>query len=227
MKRMILIVTGFAVVLTGAYCSTYLFAQGGGAPATPQVQGTKVAVVNIGLVFNKYKRAIQVKNELEATLQRPREEAKKLMNEMEGWDKEIRENLKLDKAQKDSYAERIRANKRKLDDMNYDISKLLGQKSENNLVLLYKEVNECIKRVAETYGFQVVLGYGDPMDKELLSLFPNINRKMQAMDAGSTVPLYIHGSVDLSSVIAETLNHWHDEHMRKQGLQPAGGTLPK
>jgi Skp family chaperone for outer membrane proteins len=223
---MILVVTGLAVVLTGAYCSTYLFAQGGGAGATPQVQGTKVAVVNIGHVFNKYKKAVQFKDELERNLKGPREEAKKLMSDMDDWAKQLRD-IKLSTEEKNAREIAIHKNKQRLEALNFEISKLLGKKSEDNLVLLYKEVNQCIERVSVAYGFQVVLGYGDPIEKGIMDLFPNINRKMQAMDAGGTVPLYIHGSVDLSTAVADTLNHWYDEHMKKQGLLPAGGAIPK
>ncbi len=215
MKKMLMLLTGFAVLATGGY-SSYLFAQGGAA--APQVQGTKVAVVNIGLVFNKYQRAQAMKAELEDALRKPKADAKKLMDEMEGWAKEVREK-DLRGKEKEIREDAIHRNKVKLDEMNRDITRLLGKKSEDNLVTLWKEVNMGIEAVSKHLGFQVVLGYGDPMEKELLHLFPNVNRKMQAMDAGSTVPLYVHASVDLSDAVANTLNSW-----LKQPVQPAGGT---
>src|SRR5438445_573819 len=57
-------------------------------------------------------------------------------------------------------------------------------------------------------GTKIAVGDGDAMEKDLLNKFPNVNRKMQAMDLGSSVPLYIHNSVDLSPVIVQTLNKW-------------------
>src|ERR1700704_2308592 len=57
-KKMFFLVAGFAALIAGAYSSSYLFAQGGGAATAPAAtSGTKIAVVNIGEVFNKYKRA--------------------------------------------------------------------------------------------------------------------------------------------------------------------------
>jgi len=79
-----------------------------------------------------------------------------------------------------------------------------------------------ISKVSEAYGFQIVLGYGDPLDKALMDLFPNINRKMQAMDAGGAVPLYVHGSVDLSEAVTGTLNRWIEP--QQKGVVPTGGT---
>lgn len=219
MKRMIMIVTGFAVLASGAYFSRDLFAQGGGAAPAPQMQGTKVAVVNIGLVFNQYRRALAFKLELEETLKRPKADAKVLMDEMEKYVKEIRETPNMSKTARDQREDLIYKNEQKLKDMNREIQRLLGKKSEDNLVILWKEVNMGIEAVSKHLGFQIVLGYGDPMDKDLLNLFPNVNRKMQAMDAGGAVPLYVHGSVDLSQAVADTLNSW----LPKSNVTPTGG----
>ena len=220
---MILIMTGFAVLIAGAYCGNYLFAQPGGAGAGAQAQqGTKVAVVNIGLVFNQYKRAQAFKLDLENQLAPYKEKAKKLADDTKRYEDELRTNAKLDVPTQGRYQDQIKANKRSLEDMSAEISRLLGKKQEDNLVTLWKEVNMGIDAVAKAYGFQIVLGYGDPLEKELLHQFPNVNRKMQAMDLGSTVPLYIHGSVDLSPVIVDTLNKW-TEPKGAGGVQPTGG----
>jgi Skp family chaperone for outer membrane proteins len=208
-KRSICVVAGVALTVMGAYYASHLFAQApatGGNAQQPQVQGTKMAVVNIGLVFNKYVRANEFKQQLEELMKPFKAEGKKLTEEMEAWHK-ARETEK-DQKKKEQYEAAILHNKRKLEDLQREISKKLGKQQEDNLVQLWKEVNVGIERVAVAYGFQVVYGYGDPMEKELLNQFPNINRKMQAMDLGSTVPLYVHGSVDLSQVIADTLNRW-------------------
>ena len=209
---MIVLVIGFALTLAGAYGSSYLSAQtpvggaGGGGAAQPQA-GTKIAVVNIGLVFNQYQRAQAFKADLEKTLEPFKAKAKKLTDEMKAWADETRKpGFKIE--MKPTYDNAILKNQRELEDMDREIKSLLGKKQEENLVTLWKEVNTGVERVAQAYGFQIVLGYGDPMDKETLHLFPNVNRKMQAMDLGSTVPLYVHNSVDLSQAIADTLNSW-------------------
>jgi len=207
---MIVLVIGFAVTLAGAYGSSHLFAQtpaGGGGGGAQAAAGTKIAVVNIGLVFNKYERAQAFKAELEKTLEPFKAKAKKLTDEMKAWSDEMRKP-QFDVKMKATYDGAILKNQRELEDMDRDIKNLLGKKQEENLVTLWKEVNTGIERVAQAYGFQIVLGFGDPMEKDTLNLFPNVNRKMQAMDLGSTVPLYVHGSVDLSQAIADTLNSW-------------------
>src|SRR5262249_51774048 len=112
-KKMIFVLTGFVAVLAGAYGSSFLFAQGGGAPA--QQQGTRIAIVNIGKVFNEYKRAIAFKADLEHTLAPYKEKAKKHTDQIKALEDELRKP-NLTEAQKFQYNESIKSNKRALED---------------------------------------------------------------------------------------------------------------
>ncbi len=224
MKKMILLAAGFAVLAAGAYCGASLFAQGTATPAPAAPTGTKVGVVNVGHVFNNWKKAQRFKVELEQAAKPFNDQAKKLQEEMAAWDAECRKPGAL-KQTVDNYQESIKKNKRELEDLAGNMRKLLGKKSEDNLVSLWKESNDCIKRVAEAYGFSIVLGYGDPLDKGLMDLFPNVNRKMGAMDAGGAVPLYVHESSDLSNAVTRTLNQWFD--IREKELQKTSGAAPR
>jgi Skp family chaperone for outer membrane proteins len=226
-KKIILSVTGFAVVLTAAYFGSGLFAQGTGAPAggAAQPQGTKIAVINIGYVFNNYDRAKAFKKNLELAVGPYKDKGKAMADDIKKWEGELAKPG-IDQKVADNYRASIIQTKRKLEDMGIEMQKLLGKQQEDNLVTLWKEVNMGIGKVAEAYGFQIVLGYGDPMDKALLDQFPNVNRKMQAMDLGSTCPLYVHGSVDLSYAVTETLNRWLNPTPAPKGgtVTPASGT---
>jgi Skp family chaperone for outer membrane proteins len=227
-KKMILILAAFGSLVSGAYFSNYLFAQGTGGTGSPTAtaqQGTKVAVVNIGHVFNKYRRAIAFKKELETTLEPFKGKAKKLTDEITGWTQQVQKG-EVKKENIPHYEAAIVKHRRELEDMERTVKDLLGKKQEDNLVTLWKEVNMGVKAVADAYGYHIVLGFGDPMEKEMLDLFPNINRKMQAMDLGSTVPLYYQASVDLSSAVSETLNRWTESNPPAQQTQgtPTSGT---
>ena len=208
MKKLIVCVTGFAALIAGACYTNYVFAQGaGGGAAAPPQQGTKIAVINIGHVFNHYVRAKAFKEELEKAFEPFKAKAKKLSDEMKTWEDEIRKGGLQPNVVETKQAG-IKRNKRELEDLGIDMQNQLGKRQEENLKTLWKEVNMGIEKVSQAYGFQIVLGYGDPLEKGMMDLFPNINRKMQAMDAGSAVPLYVHGSVDLSHAVTETLNRW-------------------
>jgi Skp family chaperone for outer membrane proteins len=220
---MILLVTGFAVLVAGACFGASLFAQGTTTPpATPAAPaGTKVGVVNVGHVFNGWNKAKRFKDELEHSAKPFNDQAKKLQEEMVGWENEVRSKPGLSKQEVENRQEAVKKNKRELEDLANNMRKLLGKKSEDNLVMLWKEANECIKGVSEAYGFSIVLGFGDPLDKGLMDLFPNVNRKMGAMDGGAAVPLYVHGSADLSDAVTRTLNHW-DKIRQDQLVTPTG-----
>jgi Skp family chaperone for outer membrane proteins len=221
-KKLILCLTGLAVLASGAYFSSYLFAQGTGT-ATQQA-GTKVAVINIGHVFNNYIKAQGFKKELEAAFAPYKDKIKRNQDQIVEWQKQL-QSSNLDPKQREFYESSVRKNKRELEDWGVEMQRLLGKRQEDNLVQLWREVNLGIQKVSEAYGFQIVLGYGDPLDKELLHLFPNINRKMGAMDNGGAVPLYIHGSIDLSHAVTETLNRWEQQRsgVAPTGVQPVGG----
>src|SRR5262249_21233390 len=105
------------------------------------------------------------------------------------------------------YERKIIDAKRQLEDMSRDIQAQLGKKQEANLVTLWKNVQAAIKTHALEKNIDIVLAYGDPVDKALLDLFPNINRKMQAMDQGSTIPLFVSSRVDITDAVVELLNN--------------------
>ena len=74
------------------------------------------------------------------------------------------------------------------------------------MLTLWKDVQEGIKNYATQHGIDLVLGYGEPLAKEMLTQYPNLNRKMQAMDHGSAVPLFVAPGADISKAVLESLN---------------------
>ena len=226
MKKSILVLTGVAVLAAGAYFGSLSAQQPAGPGATGAAHaqpGTRIAIVNVGYVFNKFDRAATFKAEIEDLLKNPKKDAMKMIDDMKAWDAESKKPG-LDPRKKDEYEAAVRNTKRKLEDMNLEIQKLIGKKQEDNLVTLWKDVNMGIETIAKAWGYQIVLGYGDPMEKEMMALFPNINRKMQAMDMGSSVPLYVHGSVDLSKPVTDTLNSWFKQTSKSPPVTPTSGT---
>ena len=213
MKKLIVCVTGFAALIAGAAITNHLFAQGGNTPA--QQQGTKVAVINIGHVFNNYVRAKAFKEELEKAFQPYKEKAKKLTDEMKRYDDEIRGNPAMKPTDVEQRQARIKVIKRELEDLSVDMQKNLGIRQEENLKTLWKEVNMGITKVSEAYGFQIVLGYGD-LDDPSVKAFQSVHStKLRAADMGCTPTVYIHGSVDITPVVIQTLSEKTWEYRKK------------
>lgn len=165
---------------------------------------TRVAVVNIGTVFSKYKKAENFKAEMEATLKPYKDQAeqikKSILEHQEGLKKLNPTDTKL----REQYENNLRILRRQLEDIDLEARKKIGKRQEEHLVQLYKEVNDHIKAVAQTNGIHIVLGFGEPPG-DLLNI-KNIERKLTAMDMGGVVPLFFHESLDISETVVLSLN---------------------
>ncbi len=192
------------------------------APSTSS--STRVAVVNVGLVFSKYDKATALKAQLEATLKPFRDEGEKIKAEAMRYGKAIQENPKLDLKTKESYETYLLSLKRKMEDLDAQARKLVGKQQEEQIVTLYKELAGAVDRYAKSNGIHAVLGYGEQIEGDMFS-FPNVSRKMNGMDLGSTTPLYIAPGVDISQAIIDTLNAAH--RASPNGLQGTPTSLPK
>jgi len=199
------------------YGCTSLLAQAGGQAAPP---ATKIGVVNVGTVFTKYKKAAIFKDDLQRTI-------KPFKDKADGWRAEMIKYQDLITKQdfkqfkKEDLEKAILDRKRALEDMDREVRNLIGGQQEQQLVQLWKEVTTHIKLYGKTRGFQVVLGFGDPMETKDLDTFANINRKMQGMDLGGLCPLYIADGLDVSEDVVASLNAAYDQNL-KGPLSPTG-----
>jgi Skp family chaperone for outer membrane proteins len=201
-KRNYLVLAGLAAVAVASYCVSQLWAQQGG-PAGG-AGGTRVAVVNVGTVFQKYVKAEAFKKELQTKIE-------PFKVKMDNWRKEMIQYQDLiqkgdNKYKKEDLEKAILDRKRALEDTDREVRNLIGKQSEEQLVQLWKEINNHIKAFGATNGFHMVLGYGDPADAKDLDTFANINRKMQGMDLGGVSPLYIANGLDISEHVVQSLN---------------------
>jgi Skp family chaperone for outer membrane proteins len=176
---------------------------------------TKVAVFNIGVVFTKYQRALDMKEEAAAEMKRFQGEAKELVENIKAWES-ARANRDLSQKKKDLYEEKIINAKRQLEDLDRHVRMQVGKSQEAKLTNLWKDVRAAVKTYAAEHDLQLVISYGDPMQAELVDAMPNINRKMQSMDAGSGVPFFVGPGVDISDALVEMLNRHYREKKGEQ-----------
>jgi Skp family chaperone for outer membrane proteins len=174
---------------------------------------SKIAVVNVGKVFIEYEKAKHFKQVLQ-------DQVKPYKDKMDSWHKEMTEYQDLLQKHDPRFSEeelqkRIADRKHALEDANLAVRKLIGKDSEEQLVALWKEIIATVKKHAESQGYVMVLGYGDPTDAKELHAFANINRKMHGMDSGGVTPLYAHPSCDITDGLIARLNHAYREQVRK------------
>lgn len=205
MKRTFVILGGLLAVAV-AYVGSALQAQQAGTQPAPAQ--TRVAFVNIVTVFQKYEKAKFFKAELEKKLEPFKSEAKKLNDEAEQWRDWVKKNPNLSPADRDKADKAILARKRRLEDINREVAKLVGQQNEQQVIQLYKEVNDAVTAYARANAFHAVLAFGDadPAETDVFT-FANISRKVQGMEMGGGVcPMYMAPGMDISQAVANTLN---------------------
>jgi Skp family chaperone for outer membrane proteins len=198
----------------------------GGRLCAQQTTPTRVAIVNIGLVFTKYDKAKAYKAHMEKLVEPYQVEDKTLKKQILDWS-EAMKRPGFDPKERDRYEQGIRGNQRKLEDLQMTVKKLVGTTQEDQIVNLFKEVQTAIQAYAQANGIHLVLGYGEQIDGDLYA-FGNINRKMQGMDLGSCNPLFHVPGVDISQPVADMLNSSFQRAggASASGVTPVSGTSP-
>jgi Skp family chaperone for outer membrane proteins len=115
--------------------------------------------------------------------------------------------------------EPIRKKRQELENLYREAEQKAGKKYEQFMTVLWRDMELAIRKCAECYGHNLAIAYGDPADQELRNGFPNINRKMVAMDSGDCVPLYVHCSADITDAVAETMLRWA-RYQKKSAQDP-------
>jgi Skp family chaperone for outer membrane proteins len=110
----------------------------------------------------------------------------------------------------------IRAEQRKMEEDQQEAKQRIAKLSDERTVALYKKVREAAARYATAHNIDLVLHYSDvtPDDPSFDSPM-NITRKMQA---GSVMPLYWRGEMDISKAVVAAMNAQY-----RSAAGPGGG----
>jgi Skp family chaperone for outer membrane proteins len=194
-KRTFGFVAGMAILGIALYVGSRLFAQSTAAPRAT----SKIAVVNMQQVIEKYEKFVAYKKELEAFIKeyQGREAA------IKGEAMKAQEDAKTKALAQDLVEQKMEGFKRRLEDLGKEFKKELAKKQPAELVMLYKEIEDMVKRVAVTYGYEMVLQYNelidpkDPYNPALVS---------QKVHPGVCMPMYANPSLDITSTVVYNLN---------------------
>jgi Skp family chaperone for outer membrane proteins len=206
-KKTVLIVAGLATVCAGLYCGARLLAQGTAQPAPQQAPAnTRVAVVNLHAVLKGYAKTKIYDQEVEAIVAPMRKEAEKMKENITTWTKTL-QSPTLPAKDKEGWETAIRNQKRLLEDLEMEASKKVKKKREEQLVQLYREIEDAVQRYATPNGFTLVLQYTDPETVQEKYAPENIQRKLAgSAQTGCVVPMYFHPGLDISAAIIANLN---------------------
>jgi len=207
-------------------------------PEKAKEPGTKIAILNVRVVFEQYQRSIAMENELDKLAKPFQDKAKKLREEIARLQKEL-PSPRLDQKTKDRYEDAIRKSKYELEELSVEFRRIFSRKHEENLETLRKEVTMGADAVAKAYGFHLVLPVGEPDFSE-----PSLDRRRDAnilrfggfSEWGDTgryrfarepvkrdirAPLYVHASIDITPVVVQSLNKWSTPDPQKKEETPA------
>jgi Skp family chaperone for outer membrane proteins len=201
-KRKFGIITGIAALALAVYVAS-LWAQNtqGRGPALQ----TKVAVVNLPMVIKNYDKYKNYEKDLKEFAEGYQKKEEAIKAEMT----KLRVDDKLSVEEKEQQAKRCQ---RDLEDLGLQFKKEIAKKQEAQLVTLYQEVEDMVKRVAETYNFEMVLQYSDAPDPKDRNTAMNILRKVQG---GMCGPMYAASGLDISQMVYYNLNRLYNNNSAK------------
>jgi Skp family chaperone for outer membrane proteins len=209
-----------ALSLLSLGVAAYFGRQVGGqttAPARPAATAqTRIAMLNLRWViknYAKYQTFIdQMKKEEEGYLKQLQEKQKLLESKA----KEA-EKLGIDKLSpqdKERLETEVRNIQRDMDDIKLKAQKEVRQKSQDEMVKVYKEVRDAAYRHAQSQGFDLVLHFEGPADKNEVDSPVLVTRNM---NAGGCVPLYWNPSLDISGHVLNALNQVYNQQLKNAG----------
>ena len=219
MKRTVTLLAGIAVLGVLGYVSSRLWAQAPGAPAR-----VSVALINLPQTLNLYEKFKQYQTEFKSKMDKAFAEDDKLKTEIVKY-QNYANDAKLSAKDRENAEAWVTALKRKREDLSLQIKKDFGNKSAEQFVSMYKEVEDQVKLYAKTNGFQVVLHYSDHSDKnEAEKYTPDALQRKLAN--GACMPLYVQDGVDITNTIASILNQAYRSRA-SQPIVPTSGVIPQ
>jgi Skp family chaperone for outer membrane proteins len=199
------------VVLSGAiYLGSRLWAQPGAAPGQPAPQApaaaephTRIALLNLSYVVKNYDKFKAFQAEMKNSLQTFQDRDKAKAAQIEAINKELAKGEAVPAPQREAYMKQLKQVEREKEDNSNDARNFLGKKSDEQMVILYREVQDTAQRYAVAHNFELVLHYNDAIDPNEYWSPANVMRKMQA---GACMPLYYTPGMEISQQVVLALN---------------------
>jgi Skp family chaperone for outer membrane proteins len=165
---------------------------------------TRIALINIGEVFNKSIKAKERKKEMEAKTLVYRKQMESLKTECNKY-QQVLVDVNAEAEERAVAGKHLLALRRKMEDIDVEVRRVLGKKQEQFMLELFKEIQDAIKEHADANDIDLVLIYGDPPKDDVLKV-ANINRKMMAAEQGGLVPIFIRSRIDITQAVLERIN---------------------
>ena len=202
MKRTWIVAAGMLVLGGAIYVTSHLMAQPPSAARAPQ---TKIALCNLSAVIKGYKKYQSFQSEIQNDVKKYQDQDRKIREQIKNCMEWI-QKAETPADKKAEYEKYLTGYKHQLEDNTAEGKAVLGKKSDEQMVILYKEVREVAQRYAASQGIELVLHYNDADEKAEPAIFhspANVARKMQA---GACMPLVFAPGMDITAELIRMLN---------------------
>ncbi len=210
MKRKWIIATvGVASAAALVYVGTHRAQQPtAGSPADPSrpaaAPRTKIALLNLTYVISYYEKYKTFKDDIKKQMQPFEDMVKGKQAEVEALRKEATDTQHPpDEARRQAIEKRMKEIQRGIEDATAEAKPKIIKQEQDEMVLLYREVQSAAASYAGPHDFDMVLQYNEPLDPKDYYSPANIERKM---GAGALIPLYYGGGMEISQDVLAMLN---------------------
>jgi Skp family chaperone for outer membrane proteins len=162
----------------------------------------RLRILNLNQVIKTYKRTESMQAEFKAHYKQFEDDYKVLKEKSEARTKQM-QDPQYTTQQKELIEKEIKRLQREMAEKNEEMRAALAKKEGEMVTLLYKEVDEAVRKYAQSAGIEMVLFYNDAITDSDRFNPMNIARKISA---GACYPMYLAPGLDISNVIAKILN---------------------
>jgi Skp family chaperone for outer membrane proteins len=182
--------------------ASYLRAQTPGSETAPAQ--TKVGLVNLSAVIQGYAKFKLFQQELKDLAKPYQESDDKLKKQLDGYVAFINNPTNPEAKRQECEGWKLTVTRQREDNLN-DFKKKLEAKRNEQVVQLYKEVEEAVQKYAGPNGFHVILQYNDSTKAEDRNSATYLQFKLER-SGGACMPIYIAGGLDITNAIVANLN---------------------
>lgn len=204
MNRNVVFAASALALGTVAYVGSQLTAQTPAAPAAAAAsgRGTRIATLNLAYVIKNYQKFVAFENEMKNSLKQFDDRLAAKRKQMEEYQKEAALPATTE-PRKQEIERQARGLQREVEDINNDAKAFIGKKRDEQIVQLYKEVQDAAQRYALAQGIDIVMHYTDATTQADYYNPVNVARKMQSPGC---MPIYAAAGTDISQEVVMSLN---------------------
>ncbi len=205
MKRISVILAGLATLAGGAYLGSQGRAQNGNQPASaPKVAPlqTRIGLINMGQVIKNYNKFKVYQDQMKREMEPIQKQIEAKNAAITGKQTQAADP-KTAPATREQLEREMKVMKREAQDMVDEVNNKLTKQRVDQLVTIYKDVQQAVTAYARSNGFELVMQYSDAVDPAEKYSATSLQQKLGNM---ACFPVYNHDQMEITAVVTDMLN---------------------